>query len=268
MNLNDYLEPAIKVAEDCGDILAERQYNFSSLQKMDKSPSTIYDQLASMKIKMFLEEHTPFSVYTEEEDDPEKRFQKETFWWSDPIDGTSDFIKGKDGFCVSIGLVHQNQPIMGVVYQPKKKLLYSAILGNGAHSKKKNEIEPSPILVNKDKTRHLIGVLGTRSTQRIEKIYQKLGSQVNIGPYGGFICKVLTVAQGIGDVYVKTNSRCNEWDSCAIDIILTEAGGTLTNLLGEKLTYNKISPIHRKGIVASNNLNHGKIISLLEDYLV
>ena len=76
MNLNDYLEPAIKVAEDCGDILAERQYNFSSLQKMDKSPSTIYDQLASMKIKMFLEEHTPFSVYTEEEDDPEKRFQK------------------------------------------------------------------------------------------------------------------------------------------------------------------------------------------------
>ena len=268
MNLKDYLKPAIVVAKDCGEILAERQYNFNKIQERDLSPSTIYDQLAGMKIKMFLEENTPFSVYTEERDNPEIRCQKETFWWCDPIDGTSDFIKGKDGFCISIGLVHQSQPIIGVVYQPKKKSLYSAILGDGAYLKKDNEIESSQILVNKDKNRHLIGILGTRSTKQIEKIYQKLGSQVNIGPYGGFICKVLTVAQGIGDVYVKTNSRCNEWDSCAIDIILTEAGGTLTNLLGEKLIYNKISPIHRKGIVASNNLNHGKIISLLKDYLV
>lgn len=268
MDLNRWMELAKIIAEDCGDILASKQHKFSQAQRIDHSPSTIYDQLAGMKIKMFLEKKTPFSVYTEEKDNPEKRCQEETFWWCDPIDGTKDFIKGKDGFCVSIGMVHQGQPVVGVVYQPKKKLLYSAILGNGTHLKNDGEIKNDPVLVNKDNDRHLIGVLGTRNTQQIENIYQEMGSQVHIGPYGGFICKVLTIVDGIGDVYIKPSSLCNEWDSCAIDVILTEAGGKLTNFLGEKLSYNQTNPKYNKGIVASNDLNHDKIVSQLQNYLV
>ena len=53
-------------------------------------------------------------------------------WVIDPIDGTANFVQGRNEWCVSIGLLYQNRPALGVVYHPSSDELYAASRGHGA----------------------------------------------------------------------------------------------------------------------------------------
>ena len=78
-------------------------------------------------------EQFDLGLLTEERGDDGSRLQKDYFWCIDPIDGTLPFIEGVPGYAVSIGLVSQaGEALIGVVYDPLSKILYSAINGQGA----------------------------------------------------------------------------------------------------------------------------------------
>jgi 3'(2'), 5'-bisphosphate nucleotidase len=69
------------------------------------------------------------------------------------------------------------------------------------------------------------------------------------------------------DVYIHLSPRTKQWDTCAPQLILTEAGGRLTDLFGRPLNYNVRDVNNRNGLVASNGVAHDLIIETLAPLL-
>jgi 3'(2'), 5'-bisphosphate nucleotidase len=69
------------------------------------------------------------------------------------------------------------------------------------------------------------------------------------------------------DVYIHLSPRTKQWDTCAPELILTEAGGRITDLFGYPLNYNVPDVQNRNGLVASNGVSHDQIIEMLAPLL-
>jgi 3'(2'), 5'-bisphosphate nucleotidase len=69
------------------------------------------------------------------------------------------------------------------------------------------------------------------------------------------------------DVYIHLSPRTKQWDTCAPEVILTEAGGRITDLFGYPLNYNVPDVQNRNGLVASNGAAHDQIIQKLAPLL-
>ena len=69
------------------------------------------------------------------------------------------------------------------------------------------------------------------------------------------------------DVYIHLSPRTKQWDSCAPQLILTEAGGQMSDLFGSPLNYNVPDVQNRNGLVASNGASHDRIIATLAPLL-
>jgi 3'(2'), 5'-bisphosphate nucleotidase len=69
------------------------------------------------------------------------------------------------------------------------------------------------------------------------------------------------------DLYLHPNSKTKEWDTCAPEMILREAGGEITDCWGEPLLYNKKNVYNHKGFVASNGRRHQQILEVIQPYL-
>jgi 3'(2'), 5'-bisphosphate nucleotidase len=79
--------------------------------------------------------------------------------------------------------------------------------------------------------------------------------------------KVGLIVEQQCDLYVHLSPRTKQWDTCAPEIILEEAGGSITDLFGRRLGYNKAEVQNRNGVVASNGVAHAKIIASLQPLL-
>jgi 3'(2'), 5'-bisphosphate nucleotidase len=100
----------------------------------------------------------------------------------------------------------------------------------------------------------------------MDKVVQAFGlkEEVRRGSVG---IKVGLVVEQQCDLYIHLSPRTKQWDTCAPEIILREAGGCLTDLFGRQLRYNKEDLQNRNGIVASNGVAHSRIIELLQPLL-
>ena len=79
--------------------------------------------------------------------------------------------------------------------------------------------------------------------------------------------KVGLIVEQQCDIYVHLSPRTKQWDTCAPEIILREAGGTISDLFGRPLSYNVAEVQNRNGVVASNGAAHERIIEALEPLL-
>ena len=102
---------------------------------------------------------------------------------------------------------------------------------------------------------------------RMDKVVQALGfrEEVRRGSVG---IKVGLIVEQQCDLYIHLSPRTKQWDTCAPEIILREAGGCLTDLFGRPLRYNKADLQNRNGIVASNGVAHIQVIESLAPLLV
>jgi 3'(2'), 5'-bisphosphate nucleotidase len=181
----------------------------------------------------------------------------------DPIDGTRDFIRGRDGFAVMIGLCVQARPVLGVVYQPTAARLYWATVDGGAW------------LAEGGGARRLLRVSEVREPSRIRLVASRshrtpvidevrrilqIEDELNIGSVG---LKLGLIACGERDLYVNPSSHSSAWDTCAPEAILAAAGGRLTDLEGHPLRYDAEDVRNRKGLIASNGVLHAAVIERL-----
>jgi len=194
-------------------------------------------------------------------DNPE---QQQKTWVIDPIDGTSDYSKGRDGYSVMIGLLHHGAPVMGVVFQPDWNRCYWGSCDSGAWllsdqaavtKISSNTTTPSKFRVASSRSNRNSTLLGMIEQLDIDKDTQ-------IGSVG---VKAGLVANNEADIYL-TDSKCHYWDTVAPQIILEAAGGIFTLLNGSSIAYplNKI-PRHNCGLLASgNDAIHKTALSRLE----
>ena len=108
---------------------------FDVTQKADQSPLTQADLAAHGLLTAALSEAAPaFPILSEESQEIvfEERRAWTTYWLVDPLDGTREFVKRNDEFTVNIALVHDGEPVLGVVHAPALALTYFAYVGGGA----------------------------------------------------------------------------------------------------------------------------------------
>ena len=100
----------------------------------------------------------------------------------------------------------------------------------------------------------------------MNKVVQRFGfrEEVQRGSVG---IKVGLLVEQQCDVYIHLSPRTKQWDTCAPQLILTEAGGRMTDLFGEPLNYNVPDVQNRNGLVASNGASHDRIIATLAPLL-
>lgn len=240
-DLDQLLDLARKASLEAGDVILDIYDNgdFSIEAKADNSPLTIADRKAHECIVKHLQ-NSEIPVLSEEgKNIPfEERKDWDYFWMVDPLDGTKEFIKKNGEFTVNIALIHKNFPILGVVYTPVLKKLYSAIDGKGAFMEfegEKSLLKTSGTDIENSK----VNVVASRS--HINEDTQKFIDQfqeVEILSMGSSL-KFMLVAEGKADVYPRI-APTMEWDTAAAQIVVSEAGGKVLNFETKKpVQYNK-----------------------------
>ena len=289
------LKVAVELARAAGAaILAQYKEPLRIEQKTnadDVEPVTQADRIANELIVSGLKKQFPADgILAEESIDTERRLSKSRVWMVDPLDGTNGFIDGNGDFAVQIGLVEEGEPVVAVVYLPLVDVLYRAVIDGGTWIERPRFGETAvsgadtstrtPVAAEPSKTEPEQGAVSERETfadmrlaasrshrsPRMNKVIERFGfrEEVQRGSVG---IKIGLLVEQQCDVYIHLSPRTKQWDTCAPQLILTEAGGRLTDLFGRPLNYNVPDVNNRNGIVASNGVAHDLIIRTLAPLL-
>ena len=253
------LNIAIKAALEAGNkILEIYQNDFETSKKEDNSPITEADLQSNEIIKKILTE-TGYHILSEEDKDDRSRLNKEALWIVDPLDGTSDFIDKTGEFTVMIALIKDKKPVLGIINWPTENTLFVAQTKKGAYRYSGGEW--SKIQVSDTKELRDCRFVGSRHhLSDKEKLFIKNLGVKEFTSIGSSL-KVGKISSGEVEAYITTTNKMKEWDSAASYCIVLEAGGKMTDTLGNEITYNNKDVYHKNGIVVSNGLIHEKIIS-------
>ena len=178
---------------------------------------------------------------------------KEFVWVIDPIDGTTNYARGISESCISVALMHNNEVVIGVVYNPNKDEMFSARKGGGAL------LNGEPISVSQRSFEN--SILCTAMCV-YEKRHAKLCSDIiydaymacnDVRRFGSCALELCYLAMGVCELYFEF--KVKPWDYAAGYLILTEAGGVLTGFEDEVLKLNTPSLL-----VGANNKDNHKIL--------
>ena len=180
----------------------------------------------------------------------------EWVWVLDPLDGTKDFIQGTTNYAMHLGLNFKKKPFLGVVLIPEKEELWISD-GEKVWFEKKNKNSQKPHLSHKKMLKDMILVTSkNHKNETLRKLIDKVGFKkvINMGSIG---CKIASILRGEADIYISLSlpgtSSPKDWDFAAPEAILRNAGGAITNIDNEELSYGG-SDFEQGGIiVASNN---------------
>lgn len=249
---------AMKVAVKAGEeVLNIYKKNFSSTFKKDKEPLTEAD-LKSQKILLKELSMMKYPVISEESEDMEGLSHDET-WIIDPLDGTSDFVSKTGEFSIMVGFVKNHVPITGIIYQPINDCLYVAQKGCGAYHK--IDEKWIKLTVNNialfEKCRAIVSRHHLTDDEKRFLNQLKISSFIQKGSCG---LKVAEICKGDAELYFTITDKIKQWDTCAAYCLIKEAGGKMTDMLGQDLKYNIEVLNHQKGILVSNGKIHTKLI--------
>jgi 3'(2'), 5'-bisphosphate nucleotidase len=107
-------------------------------------------------------------------------------------------------------------------------------------------------------------IVASRShrSARLERALASLGAR-EVRLMGSAGLKGAQVAEGLADAYVDTGASTKRWDACAIDALVTAAGGRLSDLTGARIDYRGSTLANERGLVVSNGLTHAAILAKL-----
>lgn len=208
-------------------------------------------------IKHLLAQRFPGHGFLAEEADASGDQPGEYRWVIDPIDGTTNYSRRFPIFTVSVALWHQDQAVVGVVFDPLRDHLFSARRGLGA------QLNGRPIRVS-TRERLVDAILGLEWAHdpepraRTLQLLSIIGAEVqSIRSTGSAALSLCYVAAGYSDVYF--NLRLHPWDVAAAGLIVEEAGGTMTTLDGQPWT------LATDAYLASNGRLHHVALEMLAD---
>lgn len=254
MNPNDsfeHLRPTvIEIAEQAAEkILEIYDTDFDVKKKDDESPLTAADTSANDIIVGALGKLTPdIPILSEESATIEysERAEWPLFWLVDPLDGTREFVKRNGEFTVNIALISGQQSILGVVSVPVTGVTYSACRGSGAF--KQSADKPERRITVREYNEGLLHVAISRSHQNDKvKAFLKRLPPHDITELGSSL-KGCVIAEGTLDLYARLGPTC-EWDTGAMQCIIEEAGGRITDTDLKPLVYNKESLLNPEFLI-------------------
>jgi len=251
-----YLDFAISIAQQAGRILRESLGGaFHVEHKGPVDLVTSVDKEAEQFIVSALRKQFPDHGIVSEEGQGHGPGAEFT-WFIDPLDGTTNYVHGYPVFSTSLGLARGGEPVVGVIYQPMTDELFWAGRGQGAF------LNGQAIRVSKTArlTEALvatgfpydIATSGDNNLAEFSRVARIVRSPRCSGSAAIDLC---SVACGRLDAYWE--KRLSPWDAAAGSLIVTEAGGKITDARGEPWT------LWSSSLLVSNVYVHDELVRIL-----
>ncbi len=250
----------IKIIKKAGKILKKGFYTDKNISfKAKKDLVTEFDVAVEKYLKKrFSKKFKKFNIIAEESDNVNIEFNNSII--IDPIDGTTNFVNGVPHTAISVGVYKNKKPYLAVVYNPILDELYTAKIGKGAYlNGKKLKVSTED---NFQKSLIATGFPYTSGSDEndlndvVKRIKDVLPLCQDLRRLGSASLDLCYVACGTYEGYYEMNLRA--WDVSAGILIVTEAGGKISNINGDEYTL-----FEDKFLVASNGKIHNEFIKNL-----
>ncbi len=189
----------------------------------------------------------------------EYKFQN-WLWILDPLDGTKDFIQNTGNYAMHLALNYKNKPSLGLVLIPARNELWITDSSSVWCENKIGTIFKHNLSNKRLLNEMTIVISKNHRNESLTELIQKIGFKKSI-TMGSIGCKIASILRGESDVYISLSlpgqSAPKDWDFAAPEVILRNAGGAITNLDNEELTYCKKN-FRQEGLIiaSSNKKNH------------
>ncbi|MDT7044220.1 3'(2'),5'-bisphosphate nucleotidase CysQ [Candidatus Nitronereus thalassa] len=253
--MNTELDIVLDAVKQAGARTLELAENgFETHRKADRSPVTSADLAVNQILHDTLSKQFPNDGWmSEESPDTDERLQRSRVWIIDPIDGTSYFIKGIPQYSISVALIENQEPILGVIYNPATEELFSALKGQGLH------LNGKPVTTNALADKPLRILVNPSRLGRKE--FKALEAHATLQPMGSIAYSLALVAAGQADGTINYD-QLHEWDIAAGWLLVQEGQGIVTDSFGKTLPFNQPDPISR-GVLATRQNRHKDFETLL-----
>lgn len=253
MEVKQYIPLIIEASRDAGIEILE-VYNsddFGVESKKDDSPLTRADKNAHDAIVKKLSE-TDFPILSEEgkKIPYDERKNWEYFWMVDPLDGTKEFVKQNGEFTVNIALIHNHEPILGVVYSPVLDKLYFG--GKDVGSYMDENMDPQHKLEFVENETDTVRIVASRShlNKETEDYIGQFEKAKTVSM--GSSLKFMLIADSQADIYPRF-APTMEWDTAAAHAVLKGMGIEVLSMENDQpLRYNKENLLNPHFLVKVN----------------
>ena len=230
-NFQKHIPSFLKLCREIGNMQLEGQKDLNIDLKSDNTPVTNIDIRSSELIVSFLSKTFQDDIIISEESE-NKPNKESSYWLVDPIDGTKNYIKGGQHFCICISYVYNGYPIFGLIYIPSSKEFYYASAGNGAYLIKE---DMSPFKINNESQADSNIYVSTVIRDSVVKILNDNFKDSKL-VYMSSAIKFVRVAEGKGHFSVRLGPT-HEWDTAAGQCIIEECGGHFLDKNLERFAY-------------------------------
>lgn len=251
-NANQLLEEITAAVYECAEIImnAKRSKDMIDAKEGHANFVTTYDKMVQDVLKKKLMDIVPEAAFVGEEEDEIVVPKTGFVYIVDPIDGTTNFIYDYHVSCISVALLKDYKQYIGVVYNPYLDEMYTAIAGQGA------KLNGEPIRVCEGDFESSLTAFGTApyyeelKKKSFELAYELLGKSADVRRSGSAAIDLCNVAAGRISLYFEL--RLCPWDCAAGSLIVTEAGGKVTQVDGSPLDFTQKCSALARGIGYEN----------------
>jgi len=257
--MDKYLDTAVEIASEAGALLAELSKQPREISYKRKSDIvTDADRRSEAMITERIRGHFPDHAIVAEEGGG-KETSSDYCWYVDPLDGTTNYAHGFPVYCVTLALAYRDEVIAGVVYDPNREEMFAAERGAGA------TLNGQRIHVSQtsDLAESLLGTgfppFASNHDLNLQFFFKLTHLSHGIRRAGAAALDLCSVAAGRYEGFWEL--KLNPWDKAAGSLLVTEAGGRVTDLTGGAFS------LHRDEIFASNGLIHETMLEVFSSIL-
>lgn len=238
MSRNGLLEEVVDIARAAGEKVLEVYGSGCTVEhKDDGSPVTEADHRSQEIICQRLSElATQMPIVAEEgRDGDHDSGAAASFWLVDPLDGTKEFVRRNGEFTINIALIESGVPVLGVILAPALGRLFAAE-GSTAYAEDGGGRRSLAVRSTPEEGATVVSSRSHGDPEALARLTAE--RKIALSLTAGSSLKFCLVAAGEADLYPRFG-RTMEWDTAAGDAIVRTAGGCVTDLRGQPLTYGK-----------------------------
>lgn len=254
------IQVAVEAAREGGKFLIMNLGKVKEIRRkagQEKNLVTEIDKRSEEIVIEIIRKHHPGHDILAEESGSSKGRTSDYRWIIDPLDGTTNFTHGFPVFCVSIGLEYKGELLCGAIYDPNFDEMFTAEKGKGAflNGKRLRVSEISSMKESLVITGFPYNV-AENPNHAIEHFVNFVIEAQGVRRMGSAAIDLAYVAAGRFEGFWEVS--LNPWDMAAGALLVTEAGGKLTDFSGKPFS------IYRKEVLATNGLVHDQMITVLK----
>ena len=233
------VEKIIDTVKKCGQFILNADRSAMAIDSKEGPANfvTEYDKKVQQLLEKDLKEIVPDAYFVGEEDSTNTASGRGKYFIVDPIDGTTNFIKDYHVSCISVGLLEDGEVKIGVIYNPYLDEMFWAVKGKGAYCNGRR------IHVSEQPLGNGLILFGASPYYKelhkksFEMAYELFSQALDIRRSGSAALDLCSIAAGRAELYFEL--KLSPWDYAAGSLIVEEAGGIVTTVEGEKLSFDR-----------------------------